>query len=156
MNAGMPLPFPAHNFFPVPIALDRLPKPCKAEGPFAPNTLLRKARRLFEGQVVGSGAHLCCSLAAPLAFLIFCASVRAESVAVAPDGRLWMLDRYGYVWTASGDQHDLDGQPLAYVGPGRPLGFHHTPTGDLIICDSLKAGRTNEWGSVGAQSGACS
>lgn len=59
-----------------------------------------------------------------------------------------MLDRYGYVWTASSDKYELDEQPLAYVGPGRPLGFHFTATGDLVICDSLKVPILR--GSVGA------
>lgn len=50
-----PLPFPAHNLALVPVPEDRLPRPCKVEGRFAPNTALRAARRLFEGQVQGSG-----------------------------------------------------------------------------------------------------
>ncbi len=65
-----------------------------------------------------------------------------KSTAVAPDGSLWMLDKWGYVWvaTASGDDYSLDAQPLAYVGPGRPLGFHFTANGDLAICNSLSVG----------------
>jgi hypothetical protein len=51
----MPLPFPAPNLSPAAIPADRLPRPCKPEGAFAPNTALRLARRLFEGQIVGSG-----------------------------------------------------------------------------------------------------
>lgn len=51
----MRLPFPAHTLSPVPVAPELLPRPCKAEGVFAPNTALRAAVRLFEGQVIGSG-----------------------------------------------------------------------------------------------------
>ena len=56
--SAMPLPFPAPNLSPAPIPADRLPRPCKAEGAFAPNSALRLARRLFEGQVVGSGRYM--------------------------------------------------------------------------------------------------
>jgi hypothetical protein len=51
-----------------------------------------------------------------------------------------MLDKWGYVHIASkeGDSYQLEPEPLCYVGPGRPLGFHHTPDGNLVICDSLK------------------
>ena len=61
---------------------------------------------------------------------------------MAPDGTLWMLDRYGYAHTArraAGGAYELLDSPVAYVGPGRPLGFHFDSSGDLIICDSLKA-----------------
>lgn len=47
-----------------------------------------------------------------------------------------MLDRYGYVLTAA----DVPGAELttvAYVGPGRPLGFH-LHNSSIYICDSLK------------------
>lgn len=113
-----PLPFPAHTLAPVAIPPDRRPRPCLLEGPFAPNNALRSATRLFEGQVHGS-----------------------ESVAVGPDGTLWLLDRYGHVRLASPTPGAPGGfalhpQPLAYVGPGRPLGFHHDAAGNLVICDS--------------------
>ena len=64
-----------------------------------------------------------------------------ESVAVAPDGTLWMLDKFGYAFTATVDAQDnysLNTEPLAYIGPGRPLGFHHDAVGNLVVCDSLK------------------
>ncbi|EFN57394.1 hypothetical protein CHLNCDRAFT_20987 [Chlorella variabilis] len=50
------------------------------------------------------------------------------------------MDKWGCVRTASaeGDDYRLDDELLAYVGPGRPLGFHHNHKGDLIFCDSLK------------------
>ena len=69
----------------------------------------------------------------------------AESVAV--DGEkntLYLLDRYGYAFSAdassllkrrNGSLPALE--PLGYVGPGRPLGYH-VDEGALIICDSLK------------------
>ena len=70
-------------------------------------------------------------------------SCPAESVAVAPDGTLWMLDKFGYAHTATldeaADEYQLCGEPVAYVGPGRPLGFHFDAAGNLVICDSLKA-----------------
>ena len=113
---------------------ERQPHPAPLEGLFAPNTLLRQhAQRLFEGQVLGS-----------------------ESVAVDErDGTLWMLDRRGHLWSATPDvkaktgtagdgsgssssSYHLSLQPAAYVGPGRPLGFHEDSQGNLIICDSLK------------------
>ncbi|PSC75234.1 strictosidine synthase [Micractinium conductrix] len=134
------LPFPAHNLAPEVVPADRVPQPRPAAGPFAPNTALCGATRLFEGRVVGS-----------------------ESVAVAPDGTLWMLDKWGVAHTAealegaaggAGDSADsgaegvvsgagalryrLHPQPAAYVGPGRPLGFHFDAAGNLAICDSLK------------------
>lgn len=77
----------------------------------------------------------------------------AESVTVAPDGRLVMVDKYNQVWQAhpqrhSGDtsdtpqqdQYQLEEAPLAQLGPGRPLGFHFDNEGNLIVADSLKVG----------------
>lgn len=99
----MKLPFPASNLSPQPIPPERRPQPGRLEGPFEPNTALRGAQRLFQSRVIGSGAgggagmdgRLC--LAA--GWLQVCAgqqelspySSPAESVAVAPDGTLWML-----------------------------------------------------------------
>ncbi len=51
----MRLPFPAHNLSPEAIEPERLPRPSKREGPFQPNDALRRAQRLFEGRVIGSG-----------------------------------------------------------------------------------------------------
>jgi len=51
------LPFPAPNLTPVAVTPERLPQPCAREGPFAPNTILQSATRLFEGQVHGSGGR---------------------------------------------------------------------------------------------------
>lgn len=50
-----------------------------------------------------------------------------------------MLDKLGYVWRApanSGGSYDLERQPLAHLGPGRPLGFHFDADGNLIVCNS--------------------
>lgn len=60
---------------------------------------------------------------------------------MGPDGTLWLLDKYGHVRLASPSPeapggYALDPQPLAYVGPGRPLGFHHDDAGNLVFCDS--------------------
>lgn len=65
----------------------------------------------------------------------------AESVTIAADGHLVMLDKYGYVHEATEGKHgqfELSKQPVAYVGPGRPLGAQFDTDGNLIICDSLK------------------
>jgi len=96
---------------------------------------LRSARTLFKGIVKG-----------------------AESVAIAPDGLLLMLDKYGYLHTArSGPRNGLWSpkprpiatttsaqefkltEAVAYIGPGRPLGYHVVDNGRaLLVCDSLK------------------
>ena len=65
--------------------------------------------------------------------------VRAESVAVARDGSLWMLDKFGFVWRAPEDgrgSYALEKEPLAQLGPGRPLGFHFDRAGNLLVCNS--------------------
>lgn len=53
-----------------------------------------------------------------------------------------MLDRYNHLWEASQDgktgQWVLSPEPLAKLGPGRPLGYHFDHEGNLIVCDSLK------------------
>lgn len=92
------------------------------EGRFAPNEKLRRATRLFEGQVIG-----------------------AESVAVSSKGELIMLDKFGYVHRARSVLKDgkleylLEGKAPLYIGPGRPLGYHVSDDGgSLLVCDSLK------------------
>lgn len=91
----------------------RPPRPL--QGPFAPNDALRRAVRLFEGAVRGS-----------------------ESVAVAPDGTMVMCDKFGWVWEAKAAAGTgvptLARAPLAHLGPGRPLGFHHDAAGNLYVC----------------------
>lgn len=90
--------------------------PANFTGVLAPNERLREAQRLFKGRVLGT-----------------------ESVAVTSTGTLVMLDRQGFVFLAtrgsSGDY--LLEEKVAYVGPGRPLGFHVVGD-DVVICDSLK------------------
>jgi len=75
-----------------------------------------------------------------LSFSSFCHSaLAAESVAVAEDGSLYMLDKFGYVWRApktSEGGYTKDKEPLAHLGPGRPLGFHFDAEGNLIVCDA--------------------
>jgi len=92
--------------------------PADLTGAFAPNNRLKGAVRLFEGEVLGS-----------------------ESVAVAPSGRLVMIDRRGFVYQAvassSSSSYELIESPL-YIGPGRPLGFHLVGEDELYVCDSLK------------------
>ena len=63
----------------------------------------------------------------------------AESVALASDGSLWMLDKWGLVWRAPEDgkgSYALEKEPLAQLGPGRPLGFHFDEEGNLIVCNA--------------------
>ena len=144
----MPLP----STLPIgPLDPSQLPKPLAMAlgSAFEPNALLNASSvtRLFEGEVLGS-----------------------ESVAVHPNGRdLVMCDRYGYVWRAKatetatekkegggsegGDGYDLDAQPLAHLGAGRPLGFHFDASGNLLVCMSggsglvmLEAGAFEEGG----------
>ena len=96
--------------------------PPDLSGVYKPNELLTiHATKLFEGKVDGT-----------------------ESVAVAPDGTLLMLDKYGYILKAKFDDNDqnyklLEEHPPMYIGPGRPLGFHVVSDGlGLLVCDSLK------------------
>jgi hypothetical protein len=53
-----------------------------------------------------------------------------------------MLDRYNHLWEAQQDDSSgdwvLNPEPLAKLGPGRPLGYHFDHDGNLIVCDSLK------------------
>ena len=63
----------------------------------------------------------------------------AESVALARDGSLWMLDKYGFVWRAPKDgqgSYALEKEPLTQLGPGRPLGFDFDEQENLIVCNS--------------------
>ena len=57
----------------------------------------------------------------------------AESVAVSKDGDLYMLDKFGVVWKAAKGRAP---KKLAFLGAGRPLGFHFDQAGNLIICNS--------------------
>ena len=114
-----PLPYPATGRFVHPVPKDVLPwRPRPLEGAFAPNAKLQQAARLFEGRVHGS-----------------------ESVAVAPDGKLVMLDKFNQVWEAEarGDgSYELGEAPVADLGAGRPLGYHFDAAGDLLVADSFK------------------
>ena len=53
----MRLPFPAAGLSPAAVPQEYWARPAGREGPFAPNTLLQRATRLFKGKVVGSGAR---------------------------------------------------------------------------------------------------
>ena len=53
----MRLPFPAAGLSPAAVPREYWARPAGREGPFAPNTLLQRATRLFKGKVVGSGAR---------------------------------------------------------------------------------------------------
>ena len=127
----------------------------------APQSACSRAK--WWGRVSGCGqgcAHACLPAAAAAALRARRrrTTSHTESVAVAPDGTLWMLDRYGYAHTArraAGGAYELLDSPVAYVGPGRPLGFHFDSSGDLIICDSLKArGWAGRAGGGGGGAGA--
>ena len=109
-----------------PDSVARFPQfPPDLSGAFSRNEqLAQHATRLFKGRVVG-----------------------AESVAVAADGTLIMLDKYGYIHRAhksTAGEYTLQAEndnapPLQYIGPGRPLGFHVIENGNaLLVCDSLK------------------
>ena len=57
-------------------------------------------------------------------------------MAIAPDGALVMCDKFGYVWRAPANASggfDLDEQPVAHLGAGRPLGFHFDAEGGLVV-----------------------
>ena len=100
----MPAPFDDAVAVEVPPEAINLPYPVTFSGPYAKNTALQKATRLFKGIVNGS-----------------------ESVAVTPSGDLIMLDKFGFVHrarpTPAAEKYILQ-PPAYYIGPGRPLGFH--------------------------------
>ena len=87
------------------------------EGAYEPNTLLRHASRILEGNAEGS-----------------------ETVAFDAEGNMILLDKFGYLKTAtrsSNGTFQLSGNDL-YLGAGRPLGGHMLPSGELVVCDSVK------------------
>ena len=61
------------------------------------------------------------------------ALLAAESVTIGRYGDLYMLDKFGVIWKATGGGAP---QRLFYLGAGRPLGFHFDQAGNLIICNS--------------------
>ena len=115
----------------VPLSAERvarLPKfPAALTGPYAPNSRLQSAVRLFEGQVSGS-----------------------ESVALGTDhvhhlGQLAMLDRSGRLLVVKMSTamplryEELKStlEPAREIGlVGRPLGFTYDGDGRLVVCDS--------------------
>ncbi|EFJ42499.1 strictosidine synthase [Volvox carteri f. nagariensis] len=123
----IPLPYPAHHFIFKDFDPALLPtNPMPLEGPYAPNEILRKGHRLFDGVIQSS-----------------------EHVAISPEGNLTLIDKFGYVYEAAPatsvpgavypEEWAPDLPPVAYIGPaGRPLGFHHDGAGNLIIADALK------------------
>lgn len=125
---GLPHPYSGESAVPVPpTSFSRFPTfPANLTGLFGNRLLEEHATRMFEGKVHG-----------------------AESVAVAPDGTLIMIDRFGYIHTASptttegasavGGGYTLSAAAPLYIGPGRPLGFHIVDNGSaVVVCDSLK------------------
>jgi hypothetical protein len=54
-----------------------------------------------------------------------------------------MVDKYGFVRAAPKNPDastQLDPQPVAHLGPGRPLGAAFDAAGNLVVCDALKVG----------------
>ncbi|KAK2077154.1 hypothetical protein QBZ16_004788 [Prototheca wickerhamii] len=102
----------------VPPAKYAVPHPWT--GKFAMNNELQKSIRLFEGKIAGS-----------------------ESVAVAKSGdQVYLIDREGYLKIAHGNPAEptsleLEPSARAYLGPGRPLGFHLEDNGDLLTCNCI-------------------
>ncbi|PNW76066.1 hypothetical protein CHLRE_12g549050v5 [Chlamydomonas reinhardtii] len=120
------LPYPAQRFGfahidPATLPLDNSP----LEGVYARNEVLRKAHKLFDGVIASS-----------------------ETVAVSPEGNLTLVDKHGFVYEAEPatkvpgavftGEWALDLPATYYLGPGRPLGFHHDAAGNLVIADTLK------------------
>ena len=61
----------------------------------------------------------------------------AETVAVAKDGAVFLMDKFGAVWKASSNgQLSMDAEPVVRLGPGRPLGFHLDKDDNLIVCNA--------------------
>ncbi|KAG2493647.1 hypothetical protein HYH03_008164 [Edaphochlamys debaryana] len=118
----IPLPYPAHNYGFAEVDPDTLPlDPAPLQGVYAPNTLLGQAHILFEGKV-----HA------------------AETLVLSPEGHLLMLDKYAYLHEAVPTGRPLPhafalrAQPLAYLGPGRPLGAQHDAAGNLVFADGVR------------------
>mmetsp|Transcript_1980 Transcript_1980/g.5885 ORF Transcript_1980/g.5885 Transcript_1980/m.5885 type:complete len:398 (+) Transcript_1980:214-1407(+) len=109
-----PLPSPAWERA-VEINESYIPQPAAPEGIFAPNTKLQAAVKLFKGRINGS-----------------------ESVVVGADGSLYLPDRYGSILRATsageGQVHHLQGEAVAFLGGGRPLGAAFDAAGNLIVC----------------------
>ncbi|GLC34854.1 hypothetical protein PLESTM_000247100 [Pleodorina starrii] len=125
-HVDTPLPYPAHHHLVRDVDPSLLPtNPSPLEGVYAPNELLRKGHRLFEGVIQAS-----------------------EHVAFSPGGNMTLLDKFGYMYEAEPaasvpgavfpEEWALDLPAAAYIGPGRPLGFHYDGEGNLIIADALK------------------
>ena len=56
---------------------------------------------------------------------------------MAADGALWTADKYGALRRAApakGGGYEWDPTPVAWLGPGRPLGFELDAAGDVIVC----------------------
>ena len=64
----------------------------------------------------------------------------AETVSVGHDGKLYMPDSLGRIWT-SRDAGEGELQELAYAG-GKPLGGYVYPNGDAVFADAVKVLRT--------------
>ncbi|GIL73771.1 hypothetical protein Vretimale_5363 [Volvox reticuliferus] len=125
-RGNIPLPYPAqHHVFKDVDPADLPANPRPLEGIFAPNEILRKGHRLFDGIIQSS-----------------------EHVAISPGGNMTLLDKFGYLYEAEPaatvpgavfpEEWTLDLPAAAYIGPGRPLGFHYDAEGNLIIADALK------------------
>ena len=73
--------------------------------------------------------------------------VRTESLTAAPDGSLYLLDRYGTVHHATpvGPKATpvLHRAPVAFVGGGRPLGSQFDADGNLVFCHPPVVGASN-------------
>lgn len=93
-----------------------LPNPAPLKGALTPNNKLQRAVKILKGDIQGP-----------------------ESLAVAQDGALLLPDRHGYIWRASqtgSGQWIKDSSPLAYLGPGRPLGIRADQDGDVLVCNA--------------------
>ncbi|WIA21898.1 hypothetical protein OEZ85_004268 [Tetradesmus obliquus] len=65
--------------------------------------------------------------------------VGVETVAVAPDGKLGLVDRFGKIFIATPDGrggYSIPKEPLAYSSPGRTLGVKFDADGDLYMANS--------------------
>eukprot|EP00878_Enallax_costatus_P020231 GHUV01021380.1.p1 GENE.GHUV01021380.1~~GHUV01021380.1.p1 ORF type:complete len:200 (+),score=43.14 GHUV01021380.1:139-738(+) len=62
-----------------------------------------------------------------------------ETVAVAPDGRLGLVDKYGKIFIATPDGkggYSIPQEPLAHSYPGRTLGVKFDEQGNLYIANA--------------------